>query len=81
MDDIVERLRNSGPIPSIFAVREAADEIERLRQRAEAAEKDADRYRWLRVQPRVSWGIMRKTEPSLPNEVDSTIDAAMKDQK
>lgn len=48
MSDIVERLRSSGPTPSIFAVRDAADEIERLRAENEALKKDAERYRWLR---------------------------------
>lgn len=43
MSDIVERLRGSGPVPSMFAVREAADEIERLR--AELAAK-TERVKW-----------------------------------
>jgi hypothetical protein len=30
MTDIVERLENSGPTPSIFAVREAAAEINEI---------------------------------------------------
>jgi len=52
MSDLIERLR--GPSPSIPAMRDAADEIERLtaerdelrRQLAEV-EQDAQRYRWI----------------------------------
>lgn len=56
MTDLVQRLRDYWTEDEThFEIRhsicdEAADEIERLRERAEQAEADAGRYRWLRAQ-------------------------------
>ena len=92
MSDIVERLRgtySTGPFgkrdfaPFIPAIQvEAADEIERLQTRLAEAERDAERYRWLRdhINKGQGWVVMRR-EPSgmwdqMPsNELDSAIDA------
>jgi hypothetical protein len=53
--DLVQRLRDATPtgllaahVNDLSALREAADEIERLRAQLEAAQADAARWRWWR---------------------------------
>lgn len=87
---IVTRLRDADNF-SYFDACRGADALEELvaendalRARAEAAEKDAARYRWLRKDGDTTAGLMSDTyadwdpfDESWPDVIDTAIDAAI----
>jgi hypothetical protein len=58
--DIIDRLRSVHGLRTTLCA-EAADEIASLRAQLEAAQADAERYRWLRDNPR--WSVAYRIKP------------------
>ena len=85
MTDIVNRLRDTSSVRSWGAADlqrcEAADEITRLRAENESLSKDAERYRWLRVNPvrcaKFADDQIYGRTKHVPELFDAAIDAAM----
>ncbi len=62
------------------AILNAADELAALRKRAEEAEADAQRYRWLRdTEEGGSWLEFESYQRADPDAFDAAIDAARKE--
>ena len=55
------------------------DRIARLLDALELAQRDAERYRWLRAIGGRSWTILETQGPALGSVYDAATDAAMKD--
>ena len=69
------------PVDVDWIATASPDRISRLLDRLEAAEMDAERYRWLREQPHDLWGRIAwntwNNDPGVWPGRDAAIDAAM----